>query len=236
MSKTKKLTSATVPMLTSIPDTALVAVFDPTSGVVSKTDFVTLKQAVRDSIHIGGRNLLLTEAVLESYGGNCTYSNGVVTATSDKDTYFGIKLAVPQSTIIIGGVYTLSFDCNGLIAGSSWIMQGAANKGFSVNMVNGRNSVTFTMVSELLSNGAFRFDDGKRSFPNGFNPITLYNFKLEEGNMATAWSPAPEDKKWGGGKCHYYNLLRNHTIISKDALLSKGIGLSLAERERRAAA
>ena len=195
MTTTRKITDSTVASVSTIPDTALVAVFDPTTGKASKSTFAALKLAVRDSIQIGGRNLLMSEI---RANGNCSYADGVLMVPNNKDTFFQIKLAVAPSTLKIGEPYTISFDCDGMLSGNMWEMSGGSNKGFNIKMVNGRNHATFLMTTDVISGNFIAFDDGKRSFPEGFAPITLSKFKLEEGNMATAWTPAPEDQNWGG--------------------------------------
>ncbi len=203
---TKDVTQGVV---STISDDALVMVAG--SGGWSPISFADLAKAVRGTLQIGGRNLLLCEVKPSSP--NVTFANNIVTFNANADIYFYIKVA-PSANLKIGETYTLSFDCEGLKAGNSWVLNGVINaRCFNINLANGRNKVTFVMNQLQLGDGVwFMFDDGARFFPNGFTPVTLSNFKLERGNIATEWTPAPEDLAsgaWGGGKSFAFNKLYN---------------------------
>ena len=196
MSKTKKANEGVV---TAIGDVDLVMV-SGANGSWRPISFANLMAAIRSGIQVGGRNLL-------SYRCNAnqtaSWSNGVVTLIKDGDTYFNIPLANP-SLLKVGETYTISFDCEGMKAGNTWIMMGVQNSGqFSIPMKNGRCQATFVLNDKQFPAGTlvFGFDDGTRNFPYGFSQVRLSRFKLERGNVATDWTPAPEDIAsglWGG--------------------------------------
>lgn len=197
MSETKNAHDGVV---TSIADTDLVMVVGPQGGL-HPVSFANLMKAVRGGIQIGGRNLLLNEFTFP--GGGASVVNGKIVMSQNKDNYFAIKLS-PSADLKVGEIYTISFDCDGMKAGNSWLMEGVSSAStFRISLQNGRNKATFVMNQSQIDRipGAFMFDDDTRSFPAGFSAVTLSNFKLERGNIATDCTPAPEDIAsglWGG--------------------------------------
>lgn len=179
MTTTKKLTDSTVPKLTTIADTAIVAVFDPASGAVSKTDFATLKQAVRDSIKIGHRNLL-----------RFSLRDDPISDTQ--------RTAYSLSPLVIGKTYTVTICISVTTVlprlvfsfqGSSFydIMQRYSVQPGEKMILSGQVTVTRQTQSGYL-------------WTNGGN-ATCHWATVTEGNMpSTDWFPAPEDLNMGGGK------------------------------------
>ncbi|MDE6553127.1 MAG: hypothetical protein K2K98_09255, partial [Muribaculaceae bacterium] len=196
MSETKKVKDGAVSTLAEA-DVVMCAV----NGVYHPISFANLMAAIKGNIQIGGRNLLLSD--LSGAGGGASVVNGKIVLSNDRDSYFYVKLS-PTANLKVGETYTVSFDCEGMKDGNAWYMEGVANASvFVIKMKNGRNKASFVMNERQLSSkaGYFMFDDGSRSFPNGFSAVTLSNFKLERGNMATDYTPAPEDIAsglWGG--------------------------------------
>ena len=190
MSETRKMSA--VALLPGLPDDGYVPVVD-SSGTVRRVSVAALKSGVRDSIRVGGRNLLRSGFLNKS--GNCTTKGGSLTMNSSADTYFSMRVE-DITDDDMGREFTLSVDCSGMKDGDTWVMAGKQGVNmFDMALSNGRCSVTFLMREEGLSNNrrTFHFDDRGRSFPNGLSAVTLSNFKLERGNMATDWTPAPED-------------------------------------------
>ncbi len=193
------VTKANEGMVSSIGDNDLVMCV-ASNGGYHPVSFANLAKLVRGSLHIGGRNLL---SIPTNSNATVSVANGVVTFLGNRDTYFNINYANP-SLMVVGETYTLSFDCEGVIDGNAWYLSGVANANiFSILLKNGRCSATFVLNNTQFSAGstAFGFDDTVRNLPNGFSPVRLSNFKLERGNVATDWTPAPEDIAsglWGG--------------------------------------
>lgn len=159
----------------------------------------TLAAAVRDTIHIGGRNYLQSEPFAT---GNSKLVDGKVTFVSVADSYFYLKLASSVDSLV-GKEVTLSFDCDGMNEASAWDFRLANKAAFSIPLRNGRCVYTFVFDKGLLTNdGRLLLDDGNRRLVD-MQPsdVMLWNFQLEEGNMATAYRPAPEElasANWGG--------------------------------------
>ena len=187
-------------VVSTIGDTDLVMVC-ATGGGLKPISFANLMAAVRGEIQIGGRNLLSMPK--DTSNARVSISNGVVTMIANADTYFNIPYANPD-LMVVGETYTLSFDCEGMKEGNRWTMNGAQGSSqFNIELKNGHCAATFVLNDKQFKEGStsFGFDDGVRSFPNGFSPVKLSNFKLERGNIATDWTPAPEDiasGAWGG--------------------------------------
>lgn len=194
MFETKK---ANEDVVTSIKGNDLVMIC--VNGKYHPISFDDLMSAVKGGIQIGGRNLL--KCSFSQRSANSSISGGAVTFNSNADSYTQIPYADP-SQIIPGEEYTVSFDVSGIKDGNSWgvYLNGSTSKSPMIQMKNGRNHATF-IFEESSSRDFFMLDDSTRSFPNGFTPITISNIKLERGNIATDYTPAPEDIAsglWGG--------------------------------------
>lgn len=105
------------------------------------------------------------------------------------DTYAWINVS---PALELNKTYTLSFDVSNFPAGSKWTWQlwNSANYALIVDN-NGHYSYTFKVEAAKLPSDysltRFLFDDGGRTGPA--NVVTFSNFKLEEGDTDTIWTP-----------------------------------------------
>lgn len=143
-----------------------------------------------DNLSIGGRNLLkqYIKAGAQTIKIN---DKSIKLVGNDKDTYFALK---PWVSLTIGETYTISFNASGVPDGCKWsfsINNQLASFKFYITK-NGRNFATGQMASTIGADADFIIDDYSNR-PSGAQSIILSNFKLEKGNKATDWTPAPED-------------------------------------------
>ena len=143
-----------------------------------------------DNLSIGGRNLLkqYIKAGAQTIKIN---DKSIKLVGNDKDTYFTLK---PWVSLTKGETYTISFDASGVPDGCKWsfgINNQLASFKFYITK-NGRNFATGQMASTIGADADFIIDDYSNR-PSGAQNIILSNFKLEKGNKATDWTPAPED-------------------------------------------
>ena len=109
-----------------------------------------------------------------------TYKNGIEVLPISGDAYCSLVL---KSALVVGTVYTLSFDVTGIDSND------VINYGFYYNskmnyvtrLKNGRNSITFTAE---VSQSTMTFDDSGRVNDNS---IYLTNFQLEQKDHATPY-------------------------------------------------
>lgn len=143
-----------------------------------------------DNLSIGGRNLLkqYIKAGAQTIKIN---DKSIKLVGNDKDTYFALK---PWVSLTKGETYTISFDASGVPDGCKWsfgVKLQASSFRFYITK-NGRISATGQLVDSVGADADLLIDDyGDR--PSGAQNIILSNFKLEKGNKATDWTPAPED-------------------------------------------
>lgn len=151
-----------------------------------------------DTMQVGGRNLIKTRTpcyISEKVAANITEADGgginLVYGDASQDTYFEIRL---WQNLIAGKEYTLSFDCSGVEDGKIPSYRISKSNVSSFALANGRVVQTF-IPSEDITSGYLMLDDvGTR--PASTN-VLLSNFKLEAGNKATDYTPAPEDISLG---------------------------------------
>lgn len=141
---------------------------------------------------VGGENLITNmttgdrTTLIDNYGISADFSQNL-----DTYAYFNVSPALE-----LNKTYTLSFDVSNFPDNSrwSWTLWNAVNYIFSVNK-NGHYSYTFTPTASLLPSGysltKFLFDDKTRENPA--NVVKFTNFKIEEGLVATSWSPHKSD-------------------------------------------
>lgn len=144
-----------------------------------------------DNLQIGGRNLLMQYI---RAGGQTTKINdlSIKVGTGVSDTYFYLKA---HQKLIKGEIYTISCDASNVPSGCNWsfgVTAQAATWQLYINK-NGRCYATGTPNNDILPGTEFIIDDLKGR-PSTVSNIILSNFKLEKGNKATDWTPAPEDK------------------------------------------
>ncbi|MDE7180564.1 MAG: hypothetical protein K2N88_05150 [Muribaculaceae bacterium] len=155
------------------------SVFIESGGTLRRVTLGTLAKAVRDTIKVGGRNLLKDTA------------NFVINTTGTK----WLSSKIVDSVLDLNSMAPLTFSCKyrkignpigriaiGAIRGSDWWDR----VGFDADTL----PVDGVIVKTFEPNkSATQFS----LFAQSQSGVELYNFKLERGNMATDWSPAPED-------------------------------------------
>lgn len=150
-----------------------------------------------DGLQIGVRNLLLnSEALSQFIVENATFvgwSNNIFTRLNGGKDYYGIYLDV---TNVIGNrPYTFSVEISDLNSGGDiGIWAGSRSSGSiwsdysrTNGLSNGRHSITFTTKPN---------ETGIRLYITSNKEGTsakITKAKLEKGNKATDWTPAPED-------------------------------------------
>lgn len=145
-----------------------------------------------DNLQIGGRNLLMQyiRAGLQTTKIN---DLSVKVGTNVGNTYFYLKV---HQKLIKGETYTISCDASNVPSGCNWsfgITDQVAIWQLHINK-NGRCYATGTPhIDTILPGTEFLIDDSSGRPSTAVN-IILSNFKLELGNKATDWTPAPEDK------------------------------------------
>lgn len=176
------------------------------STVSKSTSYEAAKQAYNkannaqtsiDNLEVGGRNLLR----LGDWGRyrsskwnediiNVTNDGYTFTATGDPSDLIGFKVPVEPGVITISGKtglvsQTIYFTVYGSIGD---IVQEQRNS--NITTENGRFVLTLTMPS-----GASELHIGFGYYPysSASGEYTVSNLKIEKGNKATDWTPAPED-------------------------------------------
>ena len=173
--------------------TQLTAVQGQISSKVWQQDITT---AV-NNLQIGGRNLLLNTADLTKW-----HKEGNVTVTKDSNGYFKV------STTNTSGWRSTYWDISSDKSEQTYTLSGYNKKGTKVGHVvvryykSGTNNI---LVQKDVSEGYFTI---KFTVPSGAETITVYlgisptasgdytyykHPKLELGDKATDWTPAPED-------------------------------------------
>ena len=144
----------------------------------------TISQTVDEAIagiEVGGANLIENSA------------SHIFTASSE-DTFW-----VAADELKAGATYTLSVQevilVSGSAAGVTWAVgnqdDGAVHTSGTLDFTYGKQVRQFT-VPTAAGNWTLRLYDGIRGSTNGVI-VQLNKVKLEEGTLATAWSPAAED-------------------------------------------
>ena len=158
----------------------------------------------------GNENLLSRYVVPGQAGPTSTAAGGRTTwlgdykitipATENADTYFRLFMS---EQLISGQTYTISCQVDGLLSGSVYRFPMFAQSNTAMGVLNldhnGLNSLTFTMnwtgtqTAATGANGETVYvnflDDSARTIASGQGPITISNFKLEEGDKVTPWCP-----------------------------------------------
>lgn len=195
--ETKDVTSGVV---TTISDSDLVMVAG--NGNWSPIKFADLMAAIRGGIQIGGRNLL--KGSHNGIGWSKTPEDGVFTIKAP--SYYEITVAGPKIPLEVGKTYTVSFMAkatSNVLSIDVWLSANVNGVYFCLPRLTEvwtkySKQVTVSATATLTSN--FRLDNNGST--DG-QPATVWikDIKVEEGNMATAWTPAPEDiasGAWGG--------------------------------------
>lgn len=151
-----------------------------------------------DNLQIGVRNLLLNSEALSQFMAESvpciTWSNNILTRLKGNGTtHYGIYLDV--TSVIDNMTYTFSVEISDLnsggnisicvgsrSSGSVWSAYGITNV-----LSNGRHSITFTTKSNETGIRLYIASNKEGS------SAKITKAKLEKGNKATDWTPAPED-------------------------------------------
>ena len=145
-------------------------------GAISQT----VDEAIA-GIEVGGANLIENSA-------------SHIFAAGSEDTFW-----VAADELKLGATYTLSVQevilVSGSAAGVTWAVvnqdDGAVHTSGTLEFTYGKQVRQFT-VPATTGNWTLRLYDGIRGSTNGVI-VQLNKVKLEEGTLATAWSPAAED-------------------------------------------
>lgn len=145
-----------------------------------------------EGIQVGGRNLLMQYI---RAGGQTTKIDdlSIKIGTGVDDTCFYLKA---HQKLIKGEIYTISCDASNVPSGCDWSFGVTAQNAtwqLHINK-NGRCYATGTPNEDRLPGIEFIIDDLTGRLSTAPN-IILSNFKLEIGNKATDWTPAPEDQE-----------------------------------------
>jgi len=118
-----------------------------------------------DALAVGGRNLALNSGVVVN-----SYAAAISTT----------------NLLVVGEKYTLSFDYIGAPTGNVFLNVGVGAS-FTAKPTDTwqRGSVTFVFTKNDYN--------GHELYPHVYGATSLRNIKLERGNIATDWTPAPED-------------------------------------------
>ena len=140
-----------------------------------------------------GRNLLKRYIRAGERATKIDDSSITVGVGSIGNTYFYLK---PWVKLIKGKTYTISCDASNVPSSAPDWAFGVRVQGSSFVLIinkNGRCYGTGVLNSDVGADAEIIVDDNSNPYSTAPN-ITLSNFKLEEGDVATDWSPAPEDK------------------------------------------
>ena len=153
--------------------------------------YVVPGQAAPTSTAAGGRTTWLGDYKI------------TIPATENADTYFRL---FTTKQLTANATYTISCQVSGLKEGSYYRfpLYAQNNTGMGVLQLdhNGLCSLTFTMTygTQAAATGASGetvyicfMDDSARSIASGQGAITVSDFKLEEGSIATPWCPNSSD-------------------------------------------
>jgi hypothetical protein len=156
-----------------------------------------------DGLEIGGRNLLRDTSDMKSWakGGKLTITydqldiknnTNAIKVVNSKSTAGNAYLEPPNRGPLSSGKYTVSFyaktdSTSG--ADVSVLLTDAYTKTFKINNIWTQYIITFDVANDIpVTNNFFWFN-----FFGTTEPIYFCYVKLEKGNKATDWTPAPED-------------------------------------------
>ena len=140
-----------------------------------------------ENLQIGGRNILRNSKELQF----------ALASSSNNYNYITYIPTVPLSP---NTDYVFSVEKSELLAGTATLFSvivitkeyGAQRNAVKLNISNNKQFVKFTTPSSTLSTDVVIIYNGVAGATGG-NQLKISNFKLEQGNKATAWTPAPED-------------------------------------------
>ncbi len=177
--------------------------------VLAGGEVTNLSELKNENIKVGGRNLI-TDSKNERYK---EYKG-----TVEDYIYYGIV----GGTLEKNTTYTLSLEYKSENIRS--VEMFFINEGFSqapnkkIPNTNGewkRETLTFTTDANLSPKGSIRIDNNGSDTGDVTSKLWIRNVKLEKGNIATDWSPAPEDLAW------YDDILRAGVECTQNTTLQK---------------
>ena len=140
-----------------------------------------------DNLEVGGRNILRNskeyQFALASSSNNYNYITYIPTVPLSPNTDY--VFSVEKSELLVGTATQFSV----IVITKEYGVQRNAVK---VNISNKKQFVKFTTPSSTLSTDVVLIYNGVAGSTAG-NQLKLTKVKLEQGNIATDWSPAPED-------------------------------------------
>lgn len=145
--------------------------------IAEANDNATSAKNAIDNLEIGGRNLVIKKGAVS---GRTNANSGTIMSASDHQT--------TEFVPIEAGIYTISgtklSEANGKYI---TVALYNSNKEFIKRLVPIKtiNEDTYSETGEAPANTAY----ARTSFPTGYSD----RIKLERGNKATDWTPAPED-------------------------------------------
>lgn len=150
-----------------------------------------------DSVDVGGRNLLRNSAY-EYYKFSKKYNNGFINTGADTLTYFRFTFGFyKDSTLIKEPIVNYAIKETGHYALQVRNVSDTVSNRIRIKHNGGSNGV---ILYNVLSEPIIKDQTYTISFDViGFNPsvvggLIVDNIKLEKGNVATDWTPAPEDQ------------------------------------------
>lgn len=165
-----------------------------TKTVITYTDDTTSTSysvgSTPDGIQVGGRNLL-HQYIRAGQHTSKINDKSIKIGTAVGDAFFWLK---PHVALVKGETYTISCDASNVPSGCNWSF-GVVNQTSKFQLYinkNGRCSATGILEKDVGADSEILFDD-RFNRPSTAPNIILSNFKLEKGNKATDWTPAPED-------------------------------------------
>lgn len=192
---------------------------------VKVTDYKTTITNAIDDIEIGGRNLLRFSEKMDNWnlGTNSSNVDGEVTVIGSSSNWDGKVNTLKMNSDLLDGEtkYLLSFDYKSIediipvivIAGTSRYIE--ENEHTRTKYTNWINSITlpstngewkrFTLPSRTISISDLTVGSGDvnswylQFYNHNDTTVVVKRFKLERGNKATDWTPAPEDITRGTG-------------------------------------
>lgn len=150
-----------------------------------------------DGVDVGGRNLLRNSAY-EYYKFSKKYNNGFINTGVDTLTYFRFTFGFyKDSTLIKEPIVNYAIKKTGHYALQVRNVSDTVSNRIRIKHNGGSNGV---VLYNVLSEPIIKDQTYTISFDViGFNPsvvggLIVDNIKLEKGNVATDWTPAPEDQ------------------------------------------
>lgn len=185
-------------------------------------------QEALDDLELGGTNLLTGSRTGEGWSQYTSFADGVY--YSENNTSGEKYIYSPKNLKLTKGTYTLSFDFK---TDGFKKYSGTNNEGVQLFFLDGDFSPmnnhriqyadistnwkhyiwTFEVEEDCSGDAYIRFDNDRTSSYTNHTKLWVKDVKLEKGNKATGWSPAPEDVD---SKVEAYGYLKEVLTDSKN--------------------